>query len=211
MGADDRFTADELKDAVRAQVADALTRAQLETLTTPVAVLRMMMYDIGYQMVEAGAASRRLLDRTDDDLLWQDVQLMTTHATTGANYIWPLRPRNHDPAPYTHRGRDVQHLLQVDKGELVNLRGVRDGISHLDERIERWVHQNPGRPLSMRPVRDGPPTGAAFLAWDRTANALWFLDTHVDVIRLAEELDLIQRRATAACFLLMHTRDVDYR
>ncbi len=203
----DSISADDIRAGVQAHVVNALSRSDIASITTPVGLLTPMLYDLGFQMAEAHAAASRLLHRVDDQALWQDVQLLTTHATTGANYIWARRRRLRDPSPYPQRARDIQHLLQVTEGELVNVRHVRDGIAHLDEKFERWVSRNPGEPFGMRFVHDGPPGPGSMLAWERISNALWFLDTRVDVVRLATELALIQQRASAAFFLMLNCTD----
>jgi len=210
MTTDDGITADDVRRGIHAHMADARSRVDLASISTPVVLLTTMMFDPGFQMVEAHTAATRLLHHKDDDeMLWQNVQLLTTHATTGANFIWARPRRSNDPSPYPQRGRDVQHLLQVTEGELANVRCVRDGIAHLDDKFERWVSDHPGESFSTRTVTEGPPKGGAFLHWDRSTNSLWFLDDRVDIEQLAGELAQIQQRASSAFVLMLSSQDDD--
>jgi hypothetical protein len=179
----------------------------LDKLDSPAQMLSIMLYTLGSQAVMAKSAAEKFL--AGGPAQKDNAQIMVTTAGTVAAFIWPLPSRRKPLAlAFPRRGQDLQDLLGLNDNRLSALKGLRDGMIHLDERIEESWIINPGRQMTMWMATEDPVQDGNFMSWNPVAQVFSFLEHEVSIPELIEILNIIQRRSMNAFMLMLHVEDV---
>jgi len=180
----------------------------LHALDSPADMLQLMLFTLGSQAVVARKAAQAFLAGGSDQQA--NAQVMVTAAGTAAAFIWPLPSRRKNLAEaFPRRGQDIQDLLGLSDNQLTALKGLRDGMIHLDERIEESWIIDPKRSLTMWAVTEAPVKDANFMSFNPATKVFSLLQHEVSIPELIEILGTIQRRSMDAFMLMAQVDDVE--
>ncbi len=178
----------------------------LDKLVSPSEMLSIMLFTLGSQAVMAKKAAETFLAGGQAE----NAQIMVTSAGTVAAFIWPLPSRRKPLAlAFPRRGEDLRDLLGLDDNRLTALKGLRDGMIHLDERIEESWIVDPGRQMTMWMTTENPVQDGNFMSWNPATLVFSFLQHEVSIPELIEVLDTVQKRSMNAFMLMLQVEDVE--
>lgn len=103
------------------------------------AFFNVTIFELGKHAGWGATVGRRLLNGESD--VWSDLHLFAVHAGTVGAFIQALRGRRRDlDRLFPGRADSVREVAgsDFDFGDVI---GFRNGMSHIDERIERRWHQ----------------------------------------------------------------------
>jgi hypothetical protein len=66
-------------------------------------------------------------------LILNELQNIIVQGAALSKYFWPIRKAHED------RGRHLREALQIEEGNPLRARAVRDAIEHFDERLDRYL------------------------------------------------------------------------
>ncbi|TFD62545.1 hypothetical protein E3T39_00915 [Cryobacterium suzukii] len=192
-------------------------RGVLGQLTTPTVLLGLMCYTLNGEAGAAKRAAQSFLAGRERDATARfigpkkaEARLMVTTAGTAAAFIWPLDSRKRAlRGAFPRRGEDLRLLLNLDENELSSLRGVRNSLMHIDERMEELYLSDSFHLFSVWKITTDPVQGGNFMSWNPETEVLSFLDLEICVPNLIELLTLIEHRAWAAVQTLQQVFEED--
>ena len=182
-------------------------KVDLAQVGAPAELLTLMLFTLETQAQTARRAAVAYLagGRYQRD----NAQLMISTAGTVAAFVWPVDTGRAIRKAYPRRGEDLQLLLGLNENKLAALKGIRNSMMHLDERIEESYLADPKLGFSMWMTKTDPGNGRNFMSWNPETEVFSFLEHEVCVPDLCEILALIQRRAAKAFVLMLRVEDVD--
>ena len=212
-----------LGQSIAQSMGEAYKRTDLAKLVLPSPLLRVLLFEIGSQLVSAKAAGDRALGISDRllgyrhapmsaDDFWQQVLACITFAANGSQFVWPLdSSRDRQKAD---RASDLQMLLgrDGDRGDAFQtVKLVRDASAHLDDRImERYrLHGPSGMASRQWGAIDPEAELLPFYCWDPEQRLLGCSDIRIQLDSLLSEIDQLQKRSSEAVLLMMHVDDED--
>ena len=99
--------------------------------------------------------------------------------------------------------------MGLSDNQLAALKGLRDGIIHLDERIEESWIVYPKRSLTMWAVTEEPVKEGNFMSFNPAIKVFSLLRHEVPIPELIEVLGSIQSRSMGAFMLMLQVEDVE--
>jgi hypothetical protein len=111
-----------------------MDNSQMKALAEQVFIGEIVM-----QSKIAERAAERLVtckDHFDPIEIWSAIQSILVAASNVSKILWPQQKRS------AARGKNLRTLLNVDDGNLLSNRNLRNHFEHYDERIETWFEKN---------------------------------------------------------------------
>lgn len=163
----------------------------------------VFMSEIRVQSLMAAEAFRRVEELAGDRFagdqrrqlernlrLWQAVHTFLASCTVISRILWP-GPKA--PRKQRKRGAELRHLLGLPETSPLADRFVRDGLDHIDERIDRWVPANQGKKLVGWRItgKEEPadPETVTLRKIDQDTLEVWIADVRCDLRELAREVE----------------------
>lgn len=157
---------------------------------------RLFLQELQHQCVEAISAIQRLNKLTQSREATA-VEIINTiddfvdHAARAAVILWPVRNFRNTSAEV------LRHLLEIPDDHALQNRALRHSLQHFDERLEKWVTDNPHGSVADHLV--GPQnmvTGAAhFRRYDPGTKLYYFLSDEYDIQQHATAVDDVLTKA----------------
>jgi len=169
-------------------------------VATPRILLEAMVHEVEFTARAAVRAARALLEPGRETGFWDLAETFLHFGALTASFFWPSDQRRKPlKIAFPNRGRDLRGLFGLDDGSpFGDLRRIRDGAVHLDERLEEWWLEQDMPGLAIRnfgDVRMVPTDARIYHFWDPDNGVLVFSDHRVDIRASASMLDLIANRA----------------
>lgn len=167
---------------------------------TPDRLLRAMLFEVSAQARSAHQAGERLLEGSQEP--WADIQLLISHSATVGAFLWPLPSRHRRLSQaFPKRGEVLRKIVHVSE-ELKTLKDLRDAMIHIDERLEKFILDNPEGPLVLRSTGDHEHTDGNFLSWISDTKTVTYFEHRVEVEPLVALLTTVQANAMRGLTML---------
>lgn len=179
---------------------------------TPDRLLRALLFELSIQAYSAHKAGQRLLEGSDEP--WEDIQLLVSHSATVGAFLWPLPSRNKRLGrnkrlieAFPKRGEVLREIVNVSE-EMKTLKDLRDAMVHVDERLEKFILENPEGPLILRSTAEHEHTDGNFLSWISETKTVTYFESRVEVEPLVALLKTVQENASRGVMML-HSKSGD--
>ncbi|SKB71768.1 hypothetical protein SAMN05660916_02277 [Arthrobacter sp. 31Cvi3.1E] len=88
------------------------------------------------------------------------------------------------------------------------LKDLRDAMVHIDERLEKFILENPEGPLILRSTEEHAHTDGNFLSWISETKTVTYFELRVEVEPLVALLKTVQENASRGVMML-HSKSGD--
>lgn len=171
--------------------------------TSPSRLLFLLSGEIRHHAEEAGRHGLALLQgQVPYESLWSTTYSFVYSAATVASMFTPGNRRKVLADAFPDRPAELRKLFEVDEGDLVGIRELRNDLAHIDERYEKFWMDDPNHNIVIR-LAGRPESvhmeGTRFHCWDPTRGELTFLGSSVDVSAITVQMGLLARRAEVVC------------